>query len=143
MRPILSASSSLRCNRSLSVSAVTTDAMRMSPCFRTGTGMDRPLRDRGSVGVRRADQPVAEQTLRLLEPALQIAGGVEFAEIEPERGERLRDLRREARDDRPRAHEPRRGHGLQEVARDARVDRGHPRDVHDDDLRAIEPYRSE
>ena len=80
---------------------------------------------------------VAEQALRLLEPALQIADRPHHAESTPRSTSVCAISGREPGDDRaarPSAATP---HRLHEVVRDRHVDRRHAGDVDDDDLRAI------
>src|SRR4051794_19715005 len=79
---------------SVSVSADWIEAIRYGPCLRIGTATS-------ALGLldRSRDHGVAQQALGLLDAALEVADGVNLAQVDPERHERLRDLAREPRDD--------------------------------------------
>src|SRR3990172_9405065 len=98
--PTASARSSRSWTSASSLSAACMEAMRTSPCLRIGTvtfastmprlgGPRRP-------GVFREDDPVAQQTLGLLDASLEVAHRVELGQVEPEPDERLRHVGGEA-----------------------------------------------
>src|SRR6184192_2071715 len=115
---------------------------RTSPCLRMGTDTGSgPFRRRTRTRLGR-EHAVPQNPLGVFESPLEVADGVQLRELDAERDERLGDFRAEAGHDHVGAHEPRCGHRLQQVIRHLRVDRRHPRDVHDDDLRAVRAYRA-
>src|SRR3954449_6783572 len=82
---------------------------------------------------------VSQQPLGLLDSALEVAYRRHLAEVHTDSDKRLRDLRREARDDHAGAHQPGRLDRLDQVVRDGRVDCRDAGDVDDDDLGAVGP----
>src|SRR5690349_4747396 len=135
-RPTWPMMSSCRRRTSVSVSAAWIDAMRNGPCLRIGTAtracLPRLARHRELGGG--AAHLVAEQPLRLLDAALQVADRVHLGQVHTDRHERLGDLRRQAGDDDAGAHEAGGLDGLDEVVGDGRVDGRHAGDVDHHDL---------
>src|SRR5438552_1977837 len=117
-------------------------ALRYWPCLRIGTstapsatGVSASSRLLGQIFQRQ--DLVAEQPLRLLDAALQVAHGCHLAQVDADRDERLGDFGRQAGDDDGGAEQPRRLDRLHEVVRDVRVHRRHTGDVDHDHLRAV------
>src|SRR2546427_2427567 len=80
------------------------DAIRYWPCLRIGTstapsatGVGASSRLRGQIFQRQ--DLVAEQPLRLLDAALQVAHGCHLAQVDADRDERLGNFGRQAGDD--------------------------------------------
>src|SRR5215471_16755546 len=103
--PTRPARSSRSRTRSSSLSADWILAIRYLPCLRIGTFMYSAQRLAGSAFLDR-HYLVAQQTLGELDPALQVADGVHLAQLDADRDQRLRDFRRESRDDDGRAEQP-------------------------------------
>src|SRR3989449_3591450 len=96
-RPTRSISASRSCDRSASVSADCMDAIRYWPCLRIGTstapsatGVGASSRLRGQLFQRQ--DLVAEQPLRFLDAALQVAYRRHLAQVDADRDKRLGDL---------------------------------------------------
>src|SRR5690242_15683442 len=106
--------SSRSCSTSVSVSADWIDAIRNGPCLRIGTATSASDREIGDPSRSREGAPsrsvfgllerlpgddgVAQQSLGLLDAALEVADRVDLRQVHAERDERLRDLRGEAGD---------------------------------------------
>src|SRR4051794_26230021 len=100
------------------------DAMRTSRSLRIGTGTCRLLELGVEVDRRRdagrsepADDAIAQDALRFFDAALEIANRVEPRDVDTQRDERLRDVRRETGDDDDRSHEACRRDGLEKMVR--------------------------
>src|SRR4051812_6515339 len=96
--------SSRSCRTSVSVSADWIEAMRNGPCLRIGTATLVPVFVLGSLHLP-GDHGVAKEPLGLFDAALEITHGVDLGEIDAQRHEGLRDLRRQARDDHQGTHQ--------------------------------------
>src|SRR5690349_22210069 len=86
------------------------EAIRYWPCLRIGTSTTPSVPGVGAgSGLRghvfQGQDLVAEQPLRLLDAALQVAHRGHLAQIDADRHKRLRDLGRQARDDDRRAQQ--------------------------------------
>src|SRR4051794_30606414 len=102
--PTRSTSSSRSATTSRSERSDWIDAIRTSPWRRIATDKRRPLRR--LAGVLGSAGLGAHEALGHLQAALEVADRAHHAEIDAELDERLRDPRRQARDDRARPHEP-------------------------------------
>src|SRR5918995_4626160 len=101
---------------SVSVSAAWIEAIRNGPCLRIGTATR--VSASAALDLRRLGPPqhlVAQQPLRFLDAALEVADRVDLGEVDADGDEGLGNLGGEAGDDHAGAHEPGRLDGLHEV----------------------------
>src|SRR5947209_2691735 len=118
-RPTRSTRSSRNPSKSASVSAAWIEAIRIFPCLSIGTAIAHSLYRHGQRGgLSRLDDLISEQPLGFLDTALQVAHGVELAQINAQRHQCLRDLGRQPGNDDGSAHKPGRIHGLNEMIGD-------------------------
>src|SRR5439155_11353930 len=136
--PTSRARSSRSWSSSSSLSADWMEAMTYWLCLRMGTRIGPSALGLHLARLRlRHGHRVSEQPLRLLDPALEIADGVDLAQVDADGDERLRDLGREPRHDDVGSHEARGVHRLHQVVGHGRVHGRHARDVHHHHLRAV------
>src|SRR6478609_226463 len=88
-------------------------------------------------GIAGPDHFESEHPFGFFDAALQVAHGAQFAQVDADRHQGLRDFRGQAGDDDAGAHQPGRVDGLHQVVRDDLVDFRDAGDVHDDDLGAV------
>src|SRR5205085_3386861 len=134
--------SSCRERASLSVMADWIEAIRYVPCLRIGTDTSTVRSaDLAHLGDRlgAAAHLVAEEPLRLLDAALEVAHGVHLREVDADGHQSEGDLGREAGDDAAGTHEPRGLDGLHEVVCHGRVDGRNTGDIYHHDLGPIRP----